>query len=383
MTGIERKIAAFLHEEADRATLSAGAYERVLRRAKIRRVLTASVAGVAVITLVMAGVVTAGALRSPSTTPPAGPGESPTPQDQETGPESVVGQGTVSGQTWTLVAYESGSGLCVDLQLGSGSGGGCGFDVPEKHDLGLSVGSQAGLSRTIIHGVVSKRVAKLVVKLDGGEQMEVPIIQDPRFDVNFFADFLAAKAEGIVEARDDEGAPLQQERLRPLSELREQEPFTEEVLDDRKLTVYYPEGWNRASESLTPNLDQPKEVLSLGTFQLRPGGEDCAQIPERAIESLGSTDAFITLQESAAGSDFPRRPKSFSAKDGEVPDSADCLNNAEDVLFRMLRFRDEGRSFIVYVAIGDSTSAQTRNEVWQILNALIFCDPASPPGDCL
>ena len=381
MRDIENKIAAILQEEASRATLPAGAHERVLRRAKIRRVLTAAVAGIAVIAVIMAGVVTAGALRSPSTTPPAGPEESPSQQDHETGPQSVVAQGTVSGQTWTLVAYESGSGLCVDLQLGSGSGGGCGFDVPDRDDLGLSVGSQAGLSRTIIHGVVSKRVAQLVIRLDGGEHVDVQIIEGPSsFDVNFFADFLPPNVKGIVEARDHQGALLQERRLRPLSELREQEPFTEEVLDDHKLTVYYPEGWNRASESLVPNLGQPKELLSLGTYQLRPGGGDC---PERAIESLGPTDAFITLQESSAETDFPPRPKTFSAEDGDVPRSADCLDNAEDIFFRRLRFRDEGRSFIVYVAFGDSASARTRKEVWQILDALIFCDPASPPGDCL
>lgn len=393
MSDVERKIAAFLHQEAERATLSAGIYQRVLRRAKIRRVVTATVAGLAVIAIVMGGVLTAGALRSPSDIGPVGPEESPGPSPAprengdgvyRKGPDVVVAQGTVSGKSWTLIAYENNTGLCVELELGAGRGGGCGSDVPEKDDLSLNVGSQAGLSKTMVHGVVSKRVAALVVRLDGGKESELEIVNGPSdFDVNFFAEFLSPNAEGIVEARDDQGAVLQKQRLRSLSEFRDQEPFIEEVLEDHKLTVYYPEVWNRASETLTPRLDQPTELLSLGTYPLSPGGEDCVRIPERAIESLGPTGAFITLQEASPGANFPARPKTFSAEDGEVPEAADCLDNAEDVFFRMYRFRDEGRFFYVYVAIGNSASAQTREELWQILNTLIICDPASRPGDCL
>ena len=395
MSDVERKITAFLHEEADRAALSTGMYQRVLRRAKIRRVVTATVAGLAVIAIVMGGVVTAGALRSPSDIGPVGREESPqpsaTPRENgdgvhPTGPEVVVGEGTVSGKSWTLIAYESNAGLCVELELGAGRGGGCGFDIPEKGDLSLSVGSQASLSKSIVHGVVSKRAAALVATLRGGDESEWEIIEGPSgFDVNFFAEFLPPNTKGIVEARDDQGVVLQKKRLRSLSEFRdlEAEAFTEEVLDDHKLTVYYPEGWNRAPETLTPNLDQPMELVSLGTYQLGPGGEDCVQIPERAIESLGPTDALITVQEASSGAKFPARPTTFSAEDGEVSEAVDCLDNAEDVFFRMFRFRDEGRNFYAYAAIGNSASPQTRREVWQILNAVLFCDPASPPGDCL
>jgi hypothetical protein len=222
MNDVERDISAFFHEEADSATLSAGTYERVLRRAKIRRAVTAAMAGIAVIAVVTAGVVTAGALRSPSSIGPAGPEESPepsaTPRENgdgvhPTGPEVVVAEGTVSGQSWALIVYESNSGLCVELEVVAGRGGGCGFDVLGKDDLSVSVGSQLGLPKSIVHGVVSKRVAALVVKLDGGEQVDLEVIQGPRsFDVNFFVAFLPPDAEGVVVARDDHGAVLQKER---------------------------------------------------------------------------------------------------------------------------------------------------------------------------
>lgn len=79
MSDIERRIADFLHEEADRTGPPHAMYERVLRRARVRRAVTAAVSGFALVAIVMAGVVTAGALRSPSSIGPVGPGESPEP----------------------------------------------------------------------------------------------------------------------------------------------------------------------------------------------------------------------------------------------------------------------------------------------------------------
>lgn len=75
MTDIERQIADFLHEEADRAAMSPGMYQRVIRRAGIRRMVTASVTGLVVIGVAIGGVVAAGALRSPSSVGPARPEE--------------------------------------------------------------------------------------------------------------------------------------------------------------------------------------------------------------------------------------------------------------------------------------------------------------------
>ena len=77
MSDVERQIAAFLHEEADRAELSAGMYQRVLRRARAQRAATAAVAGLAVIAIAISGVVMAAALRSPSSIGPAQPKDAP------------------------------------------------------------------------------------------------------------------------------------------------------------------------------------------------------------------------------------------------------------------------------------------------------------------
>lgn len=81
MTDIDHRIAGFLHDEADRAALPDEMYQRVLRRARIRRLVTATAAGVAMIAVVMASVLATGVLRSPSTIAPVGPEDLPAPPD--------------------------------------------------------------------------------------------------------------------------------------------------------------------------------------------------------------------------------------------------------------------------------------------------------------
>jgi hypothetical protein len=45
------------------------------------------------------------------------------------------------------------------------------------------------------------------------------------------------------------------------------------------LTVKLPPGWQRPTASLTPHLEDPREVLSAGTFPLRYRQTGCAHLP--------------------------------------------------------------------------------------------------------
>ncbi|MGI8521012.1 MAG: hypothetical protein ACR2MC_10515, partial [Actinomycetota bacterium] len=81
MTDIDPRIVGLLHDEADKAALPDEMYQRVLGRARIRRLVTATVAGVAMIAIIMTGVMIAGQPRSLSNVRPAGPEELPAPPD--------------------------------------------------------------------------------------------------------------------------------------------------------------------------------------------------------------------------------------------------------------------------------------------------------------
>lgn len=137
------------------------------------------------------------------------------------------------------------------------------------------------------------------------------------------------------------------------------------------LTVLYPPDWHRAEESLTPSLADPTEVLSLGTFRLRPGGDRCSHMPVRTLEDFGPTDAFVSIQERAEptrGEFEPRRvfraPTDLRTGRFCVPDA----HRADDWLF----FSDNGRGFYAIVALGTEASEHRRRELVEVLNSIEF-----------
>lgn len=142
----------------------------------------------------------------------------------------------------------------------------------------------------------------------------------------------------------------------------------------RRFTIAHPPHWQRATTSLTPNLLDPTEIVSLATYPLRPGGHSCAHQPVYALEDLGPHDAFVSLQERAGpdAAGFPPRPDRFGPEHGVMPAGVECLARPADFFIRWIDFVDGGRSLYVLVAIGAEASDQTRHEVWQIVNTVTF-----------
>jgi hypothetical protein len=61
-----------------------------------------------------------------------------------------------------------------------------------------------------------------------------------------------------------------------------------------------PAGWHEARRTLVPKLLMPREVLSLGTFGMRPGGGgDCGREPVAALAAMRRGDSLLTVQEYA------------------------------------------------------------------------------------
>jgi hypothetical protein len=141
----------------------------------------------------------------------------PPPGDQRVfGPAVVLASGDVDGRPWKLLAYQSESGLCVDLEIEQGAAGGCGA-VPIDGDLVLMQGGVFGLDKIILHGMVSERVAAVEVRSVKGHPVATPIIPDPgEMGVNFFVLFVPPDALGEVVAVDAAGNVLDSARLRPV-----------------------------------------------------------------------------------------------------------------------------------------------------------------------
>ncbi|MGH2660631.1 MAG: hypothetical protein ACRDHS_13475, partial [Actinomycetota bacterium] len=287
------------------------------------------------------------------------------------GPGIVLATGEVDGTPWRLIAYQSESGLCVDLEIERGAIGGCG-PVPIGGDLVLGQGRVLGVDRTIIHGEVSDRVASVEVRPVEGNPFAADIIPDPDgLGANFFVVFVPRDTLGQVVALDAAGNVLQSVRLRPLERGPPPTCCREDVLDEHKVTVYYPLDWVRTEQPLIGRVEGVEEIFSVGTFAMTPGVAGCKDLPARAMESMGPADALVTLQEVTTNDGFGPRPRDFGTTSGDTSDSIDCLSSANQFSLEGFTFSEGGRDFRAYVAFGSGVPEETKRSAWQVLRAFL------------
>lgn len=174
---------------------------------------------------------------------------------------------------------------------------------------------------------------------------------------------------GVSESNASDRAVARQQATRPQALLEWQNYESEE----HRFSVDYPSRWHLSRERLTPTLADPVEILALGTYPLRLGGERCAHWPVRALEDLGPDDAFLAVLEAAKPypqSGYPPRPASFGLPSDEQTGRF-CVPDAHR-LDTWTFFSDQGRAFYLLVAMGESASSRTRAELEHVLNSLSF-----------
>jgi hypothetical protein len=131
-----------------------------------------------------------------------------------------------------------------------------------------------------------------------------------------------------------------------------------------------PAGWHAPGKSLTPNLTNPHEVLSVGTGRLPRGGR-CAQFPSAALAALGPTDALVTVQERLGSVvRFPARPRRFSLPVADTSEAAQCAGPGASFTSYWFEFRDGGRGFHVLVALGRAAPSARVREALAVLDSL-------------
>jgi hypothetical protein len=142
----------------------------------------------------------------------------PHPGDQPVfGPGIVLATGEVDATPWKLVAYQSDSGLCVDLRIERGAGGFCSAGIVRHLVLGQA--TIAGLDKMIVHGMVPQRVAAVEVRPVEGDPIPARLVPDPgELGVNFFVLFVPRGTVGEIVAFDTAGDILETRRLRPLEQ---------------------------------------------------------------------------------------------------------------------------------------------------------------------
>jgi hypothetical protein len=160
--------------------------------------------------------------------------------------------------------------------------------------------------------------------------------------------------------------------------------WTTTVDAERGFAVSLPPGWSLSAERLTPHLDDPRELLSAGTFPLRFREAPCAHMPIGALRTMGPTDGFVTVMErghdrGSRWTEFAPRPRRFDARaQFERGDVADCLDDGRGLVESWLPFTDAGRHFYAIVVLGADAPDAIRAEAFAILDRLRF-DPTAQP----
>ena len=145
-------------------------------------------------------------------------------------------------------------------------------------------------------------------------------------------------------------------------------------------SVEVPSGWEVAPSPLIVQAS-PADILSMGTFPLRGGGDRCVHVPVASLEALGTTDGFVSVIGGFPenGSYVPRiaRPEDFAELlDGvDDGDAYQCMSPVQRLdlgVLRWVQFSDQGRGFLLLVAIGREASEATFAEVAAVLNTIVF-----------
>ena len=122
------------------------------------------------------------------------------------------------------------------------------------------------------------------------------------------------------------------------------------------LSISYPSSWQVAPTTLTPVLFDPIVPLALGTYPLQPQQGGCDIVPQRALDALGPTDAFIAVYlyrlTASFDSQLPR-PAHFTPEDFP-PQQIQCTENVQGTV-GSFNFLDHGRKSASW-----SPSAATR-----------------------
>ncbi len=148
--------------------------------------------------------------------------------------------------------------------------------------------------------------------------------------------------------------------------------------EEHGFEIAYPVDWYQADEILAPGLTSPpqqiEEVLSLGTYPLRPGASRCPNIPENALLDLGPEDVLISIVLGNGSGDAPWPnafgPDSFLPTD--VPIDAQTCIGQPDLDARWGSFDLDGRGVDIFVAFGKFATPEKRIQTWQVLDSFTW-----------
>lgn len=185
-------------------------------RFRIRLAVTAALPSLVAVLFGVVGPSVAGVVLpadlSPVSVDPSSDRDGAGAEPAGTSPSYVVAQDTaVDGSSYTLSAYQSNEGLCLDLAAtgARGTGGGCGFDT-QGDAVSYVVTSLVAGAATYVYGPVWDSVATVTVQAGSGLPVTARTVENPA-GLDFAGRFYVVRLPGsdlesiVVNGLDEAG----------------------------------------------------------------------------------------------------------------------------------------------------------------------------------
>jgi hypothetical protein len=147
-------------------------------------------------------------------------------------------------------------------------------------------------------------------------------------------------------------------------------------------TVVLPAGWYQARRNLTPQLVDPREILSVATYPLRYQRRARCRItgcPTPALNGFRATDILVSIQERVqarpATADVAIDLKPRRTGLGTGPRSC---TRGRVTWYAIDDFAEAGRSLYVFVVMGERAPARARGDLERLLHSLRFSPRGGP-----
>lgn len=150
----------------------------------------------------------------------------------------------------------------------------------------------------------------------------------------------------------------------------------------RGYSVALPAGWDRARRNLTPQLVEPREILSVATYPLpyrrraRCGIPGC---PTPALNGFRANDVLVSIQERVQAR--PARkdvPIDLNPRDVDYSAGPGSCTRGKVEWYAFDFFAAGGRSFYAFVVVGERAPASARRDLRRVLDSLRFAPRDGP-----
>ena len=143
-----------------------------------------------------------------------------------------------------------------------------------------------------------------------------------------------------------------------------------------------PAGWYRARRNLTPQLVDPREILSVATYPLRYRRRARCRImgcPTPALNGFRATDILVSIQERVRA-----RPTTADVAIDLKPRQTGLAAGPRSCTRRRVAwyafedFAAAGRSLYVFAVVGERAPARARRDLKRLLRSLRFSPRGGP-----